>query len=128
MTYLSKYQNIRELLVLDADNSPEMLPLFYLKQWPRVLSEDAGDHSPDSLLYKFSLKPAMEQPRFILFTGEKNINNVILKARKQYPSLVYETTIEPGFIDKLVHWMNPVNKNRTMIIYRNTSFYPSKVQ
>ncbi|MEI7662633.1 MAG: glycosyltransferase family 39 protein [Bacteroidota bacterium] len=128
MTYLSRYNNISELLVLDAENSPEMLPLFYLGQWPHALSESDGNHSPDTLLYQLAHKSLSEQPRFILFTGEKDINKVILKAMKQYPGLVYETTIEPGFSDKLVHWMNPVNKNRTMIIYRNAEFFPNKIQ
>jgi hypothetical protein len=49
-----------------------------------------------------------------------------LQARRQYPHLVYETTIKPGFVDWLVHWLNPINKNRCVIIYRNTDFFPKK--
>jgi hypothetical protein len=36
------------------------------------------------------------------------------------PNLEYETTIQPGFIDKVVYWMNPINANEVIFIYRNT--------
>ncbi|MGA2824052.1 MAG: glycosyltransferase family 39 protein [Bacteroidales bacterium] len=126
MRYLSRYPNICELLVLDAENSPELQPKFYLGQWPYIASEISGDHSPDTLLSNLSHKRAEDQPRFILFTGEKGLIGLIIKTRRQYPHLVYETTMEPGFIDWLVHWLNPINKNRRVIIYRNTDFFPNK--
>jgi len=126
MTYLSRYPNIHVILALDTENNQDLQPRFYLGQWPRIVNESANDHSTDSLLYNLSRKSAKRQPRFILFTGDKNLNELILKARKQYPQLVYETTIEPGFVDWLVHWLNPVNKNRRVIIYRNACFFPNK--
>jgi hypothetical protein len=126
MSYLSRYPGIHELVVLDAEGSPELQPKFYLGQWPHIASECSGDLSPDTLLSNLSHKRAKDQPRFILFTGEKNLNGLILQARRQYPHLVYETTIKPGFVDWLVHWLNPINKNRCVIIYRNTDFFPKK--
>lgn len=128
MRYLSKYPNIQEILVLDAENSPELQPKFYLGQWPHIGSEYNGDLSPDSLLRLYTFNGPEDQPRFILFTGDQNLDGMILKAKKQFPGIVYETTIQPGFIDWLVHWLNPINKNRRVIIYRNTDFFPAKVE
>ena len=32
--------------------------------------------------------------------------------------LEFETTIEAGFIDKLMHWLNPRNKNYDIHVYK----------
>ncbi len=127
MTYLSRYQNIHELAVFDAEYCPEQQPKFYLGQWPHIGSDDVGGSNPDTLLSRYSRDKTENQPRFILFTGEADLNTLIAKATKQYPGLVYETTIEPGFVDWLVHRLNPINKNRRVIIYRNTEFFPKQV-
>jgi hypothetical protein len=68
-----------------------------------------------------------EQPRFILFSAENNLANEVIKTRKSFPFIVYETTIEPGFMDRFIRWLNPVNKNRTVYVYRNTVFFPKKI-
>jgi hypothetical protein len=128
MTYLSRYPDIKIMAVIDEEGSPEQMPKFYLKQWPVSYSEFAGDHSADTILavaYKNRMK---DPPRFILFTGDKKIQPLVVKARKFFPELVYETTIEPGFIDRLVHWLNPINKNRRIFIYRNSAVIPKRIE
>jgi len=127
MIYLSKYHMINYLLVADAGNSPELFPKFYLKQWPHIYDELIGHETTDSLIIRASKAPFDKQPRFFLFSAEKDLQKEVIKARKSFPFIVYETTIEPGFIDKFVRRLNPVNKNRTVYIYRNTLFYPQKI-
>jgi len=126
MTYLSKYPDIKYMTVIDAENNPEMFPKFYLGQWPVMFNERNGDRSLDSILI-YSLKKGNESaPRFVLFTGDKAISPMVIKARHYLPFLVYETTIEPGFIDKLMHRLNPINRNKAVYIYRNVQFIPIK--
>jgi hypothetical protein len=127
MLYLSKYKEINYFLVADAGNSPELFPLFYLKQWPHVYDELLPGETTDSLLVRASKSPLIEQPSFILFSAENNLANEVIKARKSFPLIVYETTIEPGFMDRFIRWLNPVNKNRTVYIYRNSVFFPKKI-
>ncbi|HNX85708.1 MAG TPA: glycosyltransferase family 39 protein [Bacteroidales bacterium] len=125
MTYLSKYSDIKAIAVVDEHNDPELMPKFYLNQWPLCYSEISKDLSADSILATAAL-PCYQPPRFILFTGDKNIRPLVEKARVYFPRLVYETTIEPGFIDRFVHWLNPVNKNRRIFIYRNAALIPEE--
>ncbi len=126
MNYLSKYQGIGFMTAIDDGNNPEMFPKFYLGQWPVMSNEKNGDRSLDSIMV-YSLKGGRSSaPRFVLFTGDKSIEPMVVKTRKYLPFLVYETTIEPGFIDRLVHWMNPINRNKTVYIYRNAEFFPEK--
>jgi len=126
--YLSGYPDIRYLVMIDEESLPEQIPKFYLGQWPVCWSEQAGDHSPDSLLRHVLKQPSDQYPRFFLFTGEKDLQGLVKKTRKDFPYIVYETTINPGFIDRTVHWLNPVNRNRTIYIYRNCQFFPAKIE
>ena len=128
MVYLSRYPDIRAMTVVDEEESPELMPKFYLNQWPVSYNEYAGSQSVDAILKVAVDKPVNYLPRFILFTGDKKIQPMVISARKYFPHLVYETTIEPGFIDRLVHWLNPINKNRRIFIYRNTDFFPQKIE
>lgn len=128
MTWLSRYKDIPAIVVLDEDNSPELMPKFYLGQWPVSYNEYEGDRSADSILavtVKFS---GIKAPAFFLFTGDQKVGPLISKAKEKFPGLVYETTIEPGFLDQLVHWLNPINKNRRIFIYRNTAVFPQPVR
>ena len=128
MTYLSKYHEIHYLLVADTDDSPDLFPRFYLGQWPGMYDEFIGSENTAAMMKRVSKRSYKAQPQFILFTGNNNHQAQVLEARKDFPFIVYETTIEPGMIDKIVHWLNPINKNRKVYIYRNTIFYPNKIQ
>jgi hypothetical protein len=128
MVYLSKYKDIQYLLVADKSNNPELFPRFYLGQWIEMYDEFVRQENTDSLIIRVSKLPVQEHPRFILFSAENGLQQEVEKARKSFPFIVYETTIAPGFIDKFVRWLNPVNKNRTVYIYRNKLFYPRQIK
>jgi hypothetical protein len=128
MTYLSKYREIKSFMVADEGNNPEIFPCFYLGQWPIIYGEFLEGENTDSVIIRASKAPLAKQPRFVLFTAENDLSQMVIKVRRRFPFIVYETTIEPGFIDKFVRWLNPVNKNRTLYIYRNTLFYPDKIK
>ncbi len=126
MTYLSKYPDIKQILVADQDDSPDIFPLFYLGQWVHPYEELLDCKNTDELILKAAKAPYDEHPRFILFLGEKDLQNRVIKARESFPFLVYETTILPGFIDNLMHFLNPVNKNKKVMIYRNAEFFKTQ--
>ncbi len=126
MHYLTRYPDVRQLLVADYSDNPELFPCFYLGQWPHLYEELKENENTAHLITRISKLPMEKQPRFILFTGDKDLSNRIISARKSFPFLVYETTIETGMIDKVIHWLNPINANRRVYIYRNAAFFPEK--
>jgi hypothetical protein len=126
MVYLSKYKEIKYLLIADADNNPELFPRFYLGQWPGIYDTFIGNENSMTMIERISRKPVKNHPRFILFTGSKLKPETIIQARKSFPFLVYETTIEPGLIDKVMHRLNPINMSRYAFIYRNKALIPEK--
>lgn len=127
MIYLSKYKEIKYILIADADNNPELFPRFYLRQWPGIYDTFIGNENSMTMIERVSRKePVKNHPRFILFTGSKLKPETIIQARKSFPFLVYETTIEPGLVDKVMHRLNPINVSRYVFIYRNKALIPEK--
>jgi len=126
MVYLSKYKNINKILIADLNDNPELFPRYYLGQWPKMYDEFIGNENTMSMIARVAKKPEKDHPRFILFTGSKLKPETIIEARRSFPFLVYETTIEPGMIDKVMHWMNPINQSKSAFIYRNKAFIPEK--
>lgn len=126
MVYLSRYKEVKYLLVADDHDNPELFPRFYLRQWPGMYDEYIGSENTAALIERVSRYPEKIHPRFIFFTGSELKPETIIRARKSFPFLVYETTIEPGLVDKVMHRLNPINVSRRVFIYRNKALVPDK--
>lgn len=126
MSYLRKYPNIKCLLLEDTKHGrPKMIPRFYLGQWTPYI--ELCESVPADSVRKFLSRREKDQyPGFVLFFSDKNLANRIDTVKTMLPSIVYETTIEPGFIDKLLYKLNPRNENLTIYIYRNTDIYSKR--
>lgn len=128
MYYLSKYPYVKTFIIMDEDENVPLPPLFYTGKWPDYPEKLSSDTTVFQRVAYIAAKPKFYHPQFFLFSGAGNLNVRVEKTRKYFPSMVYETTIEPGFIDELMHFLNPVNKANKVYIYRNREFYPSKVE
>jgi 4-amino-4-deoxy-L-arabinose transferase-like glycosyltransferase len=117
MSYLSRYDNIESILVENSDRKNMMLmPQFYLGQWVNFYG--VTSEKPAENLLNPANRPTPE-PAFLLFVREDNLEKRVADLKAIYPQINYETTIQPGFVDKLLHQINPYNKNEVIIIYRN---------
>lgn len=126
MRYLSKYQDIRYLLLDSSTGSVKYPPCFYLEQWIKVIVLDEN-LSIEKFGENLANQDSTLHPRFVLFFKDGNENQRREALLKAMPGLAFETTIEPGYMDKLLYWLNPVNANQTIEIYRNTNFYKEKL-
>jgi hypothetical protein len=122
MTYLyPKRSGIKTILMEDTNrSSAKMAPEFYLGKWIHCyeLSEQFGY---DSLEYYMDKYGEDDYPQYALFLGDKNLEARVKGLDAHLPGLVLETTIEPGFIDRVLYWLNPRNANDVIYIYRITS-------
>jgi hypothetical protein len=108
-------------------SSSKLPPEFYLGHW--ILSYDVNlTCTVDSIYNQYAKKNQEYVPRFILFEDQKLLEQRISHVKEFFPNIEYETTIEPGFFDKLLYKLNPINANQTIVIYRNKDFYPQKMQ
>jgi len=128
MTYLSKYENVEYLLLEDVNRWEILMPpTFYLGESLRILYELSGRHPYDSLKVQIENYGEATNPRFVLFFDEKDLDTRVESVKILLPNIVFETTIKPGFLDQLIYRLNPINANETVTIYKNTDFYPEKI-
>lgn len=123
MMYLSRYENINTIMYNSyRAYSNVMCPRSYLKQWVRELCITSD--LPVEKLSSINITNKTYQPRFILFFEEVDLDKRIAETKELFPNIVFEKKFEPGFIDRLIHWLNPINANETITIYRNTDIIP----
>lgn len=121
MEYLSAYKQMDYFVIEDVNRSVlRFPPMYYLDNW---IDYDAIMEGTDiaKMARKKNWKNTENQPAFVLFFQPKEIEERAKKLKEHLPGLVYETTIEPGKIDRVLHWLNPINANENIIIYRNTA-------
>jgi len=118
MTYLSKYKNIKTLLLEDSNHeTAKMPPEFYLGQWIGVC-EINKTKTIDSLKVTLNKISKSSYPKFVLFFEDKNLVTRIKNVKTIFPDLKLEKVILPGLIDKILFKLNPINANQTIYIFR----------
>ena len=121
MEYLSAYKEMKYFLVEDINKTVlGFPPMYYLDNWIDYDAIMQGDN-----IYKLAKTKhwnnESNQPAFVLFYQPDNLDQRLINMKKILPDLVYETTIEPGNADRVLHWLNPINANENIYIYRNTA-------
>ena len=119
MSYLKRYPGIEAIVIENSTraNAP-IMPQFYLNQW--IKTYEVTTVHPVGLL-PGTINFADAEPDFVLFIRDEELPQRLKAMRQLFPDLAYETTAEPGFVDKVMHWLNPHNKNDRIFIYRNNS-------
>ncbi len=124
MSYLSKYKGIKVVVTEDTNKeNAQMVPRYYSGQWMQALyksSTGVRSYMQDSLPCRVA------DASFVMFYSDENLQARVDSVKKEIPGLVYETTFKPGFIDDLMHRLNPVNRNGTIYMYRNEDITPKQ--
>jgi len=128
MVYLSKYEPV-DYFIIEDDNKDVLrfLPQFYSNNWAHYEAFMKKD-SFESFAKSKDWKKPQNQPEFVLFFQPNNLDNRVERMKTVFPELVPETAIEPGMMDKILHWLNPINDNQNIYIYRNKALIPDKVE
>ncbi len=121
MEYLSAYKQVKYFAIEDVNRTVlRFPPMYYLDNWLEY----------DAIMQNVNIKELAKQkkweinenqPAFVLFFQPINIDKRVEDLKKYLPHLVYETTIEPGNADRVLHWLNPINANENIYIYRNSA-------
>ncbi len=118
MVYLSHKKDFRNMVIEESNRSDFTIPpLFYLQHWIHTYSVTSA-FPPDSLKMEWSSIPAATKPNYVVFNQQDNFEKRLEDFKKAFPGLTYETTIEPGFIDNVMHRLNSINANYTSYIYK----------
>lgn len=118
MVYLSKFGDRKHFIIEDTNNdNVKVVPLYYAKHWTNPLAASSV-YNTDSIKRDLKELPYYKYPNYILFCGDIKLKERVEKFKKLFPDIIYLTAIDPGFIDKLLFKMNPVNKNQQIFIYK----------
>lgn len=127
MVYLSRYNDLKYFIVDDVNKSVlRAPPIFYLENWAHYTSVMEYDDL-DAFKNQQKWKNTAKQPGFVIFMESKNIDSRVAFMSSVFPGLTFERLIKPGMMDRVLHWLNPINDNQNIIIYRNTSIYPDQL-
>jgi hypothetical protein len=108
---------MRGILVEDsAEGEAPMPPLFYLGKWDIAVIPWTG--APGDLPALLKTWEASGTPDVVLFIGEEQLEQRMKATEAALGPLHVTGRAEPGLLDRTVHWLNPVNRNETIVIAR----------
>lgn len=118
MAALRHESDIRGVVIEDTyKQTAPMPPLFYSGKWSMTVLPWT-DHGQD-LHARLSAFPDTIRPNTVLFIGEEELPARMLRVTEAMGPLQLITKAAPGALDRLVHWLNPVNRNETIIVARS---------
>lgn len=116
MYYLYEQGDLENFLVVHAGSSA-MPPQYYSGSWmPYYIVYEGTDlQIQKEKILKSSTRTI---PNYILFYGDEEIPEYVQKLETAYPNLQLDAVIEPGYLDQLLHWLNPINSLEEVHIYK----------
>jgi hypothetical protein len=120
MVYLSTKKDFNRLVIEESFRADyTMPPFFYLGKWYRngYVQGVTSVYTIDSLCAHVHSNPATV-PNYVIFFDDENLDKRVAQFKTCFPKIKPEAAIEPGFIDKIICWMNPINRNYTAYIYK----------
>lgn len=119
MSTLRAHSDVRGILVEDTPvGTAPMPPLFYSGHWSMAV-EPWTDATKD-LGERLAAFPDSTRPNYVLFVGEEDLPARALRTTQAIGPLQVVDRVRPGALDRLVHWLNPVNRNETILVARVT--------
>lgn len=111
------------VVYLDSEAMP---PLFYSGSWePYYWFRPGETVATTQVSVICAAARERKVPNYVLFYGNQDIDEHVTLIGDSYGGLDYLTTVEPGFFDRLLHFMNPRNNTlETVHIYRA---YPERI-
>lgn len=114
---LRSEQGVKGIVVEDtAEGEAPMPPLYYWGKWDATVvpwTDPAQDLATELDRYTDEYRPDV-----VLFFGLEDLDRRVAKATLAMGPLREVARAEPGLVDKVVHWLNPVNRNETIVIAR----------
>ena len=121
MYYLAdKPQKEKDVLLFMAGriNDVNLMPVFYSNyEYYPTYYKVGNMQDLDTVMTTLQAEPIDRYPDYV-FIVEHDEKEKQIQKLGEIMELEFETTIEAGFIDKLMHWLNPRNKNYDIHVYK----------
>lgn len=119
MYYLQQKGNTRNVIIEDRKReTAKLFPRSYAGKWIWMPEVNAVS-TVDTLQKLFNDTYTVDSvPDYVLFIEEYDLDNRVNDMKRIFPQLSFDINIQPGFIDLLLHKMNPKNANEEVFVYR----------
>lgn len=109
-------RNVKEIIIEDTvEKDPPMLPLFYLGQW-HVTQKVLTDPNTDIKALAGKMD-GRNGTNVALFIGAEQLDGRVRRMEQALGPMQLIGRAEPGLLDRVIHWLNPVNRNVVITIY-----------
>lgn len=126
MNYLYVQGDCRNfVLEFTHSDAGAMMPQFYSDNWSGYYYFHKGEN-PENYILNMEhdertsagkLQPRLV-PNYFLFYDDENLEQRVSVFKKYFPSIKFCETIQPGWFDQLLHWLNPKNSLEKIHIYK----------
>lgn len=100
------------------EHEPPMLPKYYCLHWnATVIDMPDTTFDLDSTMTFWRRYPG-RTPNYAFLIGPEGLDQRIERLERSMGPLERIGTSEPGFVDRFVHWLNPVNRNEVITVMR----------
>lgn len=117
MNYLSHKTDVNSFIFETSNSGTVLMPRYYLQKWVNyynVTKEDSAEN-----LYKFLKSTNSELPNYLIVGEAEKLVSRLAPCIKNFGKVKYLATIDPSFLDRFMHWINPFgNENQTYYIYQ----------
>jgi 4-amino-4-deoxy-L-arabinose transferase-like glycosyltransferase len=117
MRQVRALQDVHGLLIEDTEGGdPFLAPLYYRDVWDQP-KDPYGDRTAD---LKAIVEAGVPEKRanVVLFVGEENMRARLAHVMAVMGPLEYVGCAVPGLLDRTLHWLNPLNRNELVLIFR----------
>jgi len=106
-------KTVRSLVVEPNSDHIFSPPLFFTRQWPKTHNFTQGQ-SLDELRAYAQANP----PDYVMLVEDKDRDARVARLQQVLPPLELVHVEEPGLFDQVIHWLNPVNRNLKVYLYK----------
>jgi hypothetical protein len=114
LEYLAEKPDFKAIIFDGYDQRPPQIAYYYLQKWNVQVIEMDKTKSKDDF---FSLS-AGKRPAYLVLFEEKEIEKREDFYRSFFPGLTFEKSFSPSWLDSLLHFLNPINKNQKARVYK----------
>lgn len=117
MNYLSKKTDVNSFILESSNSGTVLMPRYYLQKW--IPYYNVTKEEPAEYLKKSLQNSNTASPNYLIIGEAEKLVERLTPCIKNFGTVKYQTTIEPSFLDKFMHFLNPYgNENQTYYIYK----------
>src|SRR5581483_10844253 len=122
MVYLGHCKDLHGIMIEESTRDDFMWPpMYYLGSWQHHVVGITSKHDAATAYLEYYGDPRpWVHPNYVVFYGKEKIGERIAAFKKVFPHTDSVTTVNPSFVDNVLEWLNPMNKNQTTYIYHFT--------